>query len=95
MAAPVLEKHNVITYSLVRPLTTAFGHTADIEIAEWLTNIPTYCLGRDRTILADMLHGKANMLDYDAICTFVFVRISNGGTHMLSETLLTASTIRF
>ncbi|KAK3679889.1 hypothetical protein LTR78_000265 [Recurvomyces mirabilis] len=48
MAAPVLEKHNVITYSL------------------------TYCLQRDRTILADMLHGKANMLDYDAICTFVF-----------------------
>ncbi|KAK4923138.1 hypothetical protein LTR49_009606 [Elasticomyces elasticus] len=43
MAAPVLERHNVITYSL-----------------------------RDRTILADMLHGKANMLDYDAICTFVF-----------------------
>ena len=32
----------------------------------------TYCLQRDRTILADMLHGKANMLDYDAICTFVF-----------------------
>ncbi|KAK3684438.1 hypothetical protein LTR37_020278 [Vermiconidia calcicola] len=48
MAAPVLEKHNVITYSL------------------------TYCLQRDRTIISDMLHGKANMLDYDAICTFVF-----------------------
>ncbi|KAK0264917.1 hypothetical protein B0A54_16161 [Friedmanniomyces endolithicus] len=48
MAAPVLERHNVITYSL------------------------TYCLQRDRTILGDMLRGKANMLDYDAICTFVF-----------------------
>ncbi|KAK0287320.1 hypothetical protein LTR35_002815 [Friedmanniomyces endolithicus] len=48
MAAPVLEKHNVITYSL------------------------TYCLQRDRTILGDMLRGQANMLDYDAICTFVF-----------------------
>ncbi|TKA78118.1 hypothetical protein B0A55_02725 [Friedmanniomyces simplex] len=48
MAAPVLEKHNVITYSL------------------------TYCLQRDRTILADMLKGQAKMLDYDAICTFVF-----------------------
>ncbi|KAK0346896.1 hypothetical protein LTS16_023455 [Friedmanniomyces endolithicus] len=48
MAAPVLEKHKVITYSL------------------------TYCLQRDRTILGDMLRGKANMLDYDAICTFVF-----------------------
>ncbi|KAK4501264.1 hypothetical protein PRZ48_007071 [Zasmidium cellare] len=48
MAAPVLEKHNVITYSL------------------------TYCLDRDRKIMADMLHGQAQMLDYDAICTFVF-----------------------
>ncbi|KAK1811868.1 hypothetical protein LTR12_013766 [Friedmanniomyces endolithicus] len=48
MAAPVLERHNVITYSL------------------------TYCLQRDRTILGDMLRGQANMLDYDAICTFVF-----------------------
>ncbi|KAK0934157.1 hypothetical protein LTR29_014271 [Friedmanniomyces endolithicus] len=48
MAAPVLEKHNVITYNL------------------------TYCLQRDRTILGDMLRGQANMLDYDAICTFVF-----------------------
>ncbi|EMC93809.1 hypothetical protein BAUCODRAFT_36262 [Baudoinia panamericana UAMH 10762] len=48
LATPVLEKHNVITYTL------------------------TYCLQRDRTIIADMLHGKANMLDYDAICTFVF-----------------------
>ncbi|KAF2160662.1 hypothetical protein M409DRAFT_70210 [Zasmidium cellare ATCC 36951] len=48
MAAPVLEKHNVITYSL------------------------TYCLNRDRKIMADMLHGQAQMLDYDAICTFVF-----------------------
>ncbi|KAF2483223.1 EthD domain-containing protein [Neohortaea acidophila] len=48
MAAPVLEKHHAITYSL------------------------TYCLARDRTIIADMLHGQAKMLDFDAICTFVF-----------------------
>ncbi|KAK5013596.1 hypothetical protein LTR16_005505 [Cryomyces antarcticus] len=48
MAAPVLEKHGVITYSL------------------------TYHLQRDRTILQDMLHGKAQLLPYDAICTFVF-----------------------
>ncbi|KXL47479.1 MAG: hypothetical protein FE78DRAFT_78104 [Acidomyces sp. 'richmondensis'] len=49
IAAPVLEKHHCITYSL------------------------TYCLKRDRTIIADMLHGKsAEMLDYEAICTFVF-----------------------
>ncbi|KAJ9629335.1 hypothetical protein H2203_001708 [Taxawa tesnikishii (nom. ined.)] len=43
MAAPVLEKHNCLTYSL-----------------------------RDRTIIQDMLHGKAALLPYDAICTFVF-----------------------
>ncbi|QIX01583.1 hypothetical protein AMS68_007100 [Peltaster fructicola] len=48
MAAPVLLRHNIISYSL------------------------TYCLQRDRTIVGDMLHGKANMLDYDAICTFAF-----------------------
>ncbi|TKA29450.1 hypothetical protein B0A50_03462 [Salinomyces thailandicus] len=49
LAAPILEKHNCITYSL------------------------TYCLKRDRTIIADMLHGQsAGMLDYDAICMFVF-----------------------
>lgn len=34
--------------------------------------IKTYCLARDRTIIADMLHGQATMLDFDAICTFVF-----------------------
>ncbi|KAI9681728.1 MAG: hypothetical protein M1822_007080 [Bathelium mastoideum] len=32
----------------------------------------TYHLRRDRTIMQDMLHGKANLLPYDAICTFVF-----------------------
>ncbi|KAK8203558.1 hypothetical protein M8818_005205 [Zalaria obscura] len=48
MAAPVLEKHGIITYSL------------------------TYHLNRDRTIIQDMLHGKAQLLPYDAICTFVF-----------------------
>ncbi|KAM3417570.1 hypothetical protein BST61_g5806 [Cercospora zeina] len=48
MAADVLLKHKILTYSL------------------------TYCLSRDRKIMADMLHGKAAMADYDAICTFVF-----------------------
>ncbi|KAF2235934.1 hypothetical protein EV356DRAFT_558629 [Viridothelium virens] len=32
----------------------------------------TYHLQRDRTIMRDMLHGKAQLLPYDAICTFVF-----------------------
>ena len=32
----------------------------------------TYHLQRDRTIMQDMLHGKANLLPYDAICTFIF-----------------------
>ena len=32
----------------------------------------TYCLQRDRTIMGDMLRGQAKMMDYDAICTFVF-----------------------
>jgi hypothetical protein len=48
MAAPVLQKHNVISYSL------------------------TYHLQRDRTIMQDILKGKAQLLDYDAICTFYF-----------------------
>ncbi|KAL1303018.1 hypothetical protein AAFC00_003331 [Neodothiora populina] len=48
MAAPVLLRHNVLTYSL------------------------TYHLQRDRTIMSDMLHGRAQLLPYDAICTFVF-----------------------
>lgn len=32
----------------------------------------TYHLQRDRNIMQDMLKGKANLLPYDAICTFVF-----------------------
>ncbi|EME42841.1 hypothetical protein DOTSEDRAFT_131736 [Dothistroma septosporum NZE10] len=48
LAAPVVQKHNIITYCL------------------------SYCLDRDRKIMSDMLHGKAQMADYDAICTFVF-----------------------
>ncbi|KAF2095879.1 hypothetical protein NA57DRAFT_43786 [Rhizodiscina lignyota] len=48
LAAPVLQRHKIITYSL------------------------TYHLARDRTIMQDILKGKANLLPYDAICTFVF-----------------------
>jgi len=48
MAAPVLLKHNIISYTL------------------------TYQLERDRTIMQDIMKGKAQLLDYDAICTFVF-----------------------
>lgn len=32
----------------------------------------TYHLTRDRKILQDMLHGAAELLPYDANCTFVF-----------------------
>lgn len=48
MAAPVVEKHKAISYTL------------------------TYHLERDRTIIQDILRGNATLLDYDAICTFVF-----------------------
>ncbi|KAF1981763.1 hypothetical protein K402DRAFT_341846 [Aulographum hederae CBS 113979] len=47
-AAPVLQKHNIISYTL------------------------TYHLQRDRTIMQDIMKGKAQLMDYDAICTFVF-----------------------
>jgi hypothetical protein len=32
----------------------------------------TYHLDRDRKMMQDIMHGKAQLLDYDAICTFVF-----------------------
>ncbi|KAK0663067.1 hypothetical protein DIS24_g1314 [Lasiodiplodia hormozganensis] len=48
MAAEVLLKHKIITYSL------------------------TFHLKHDRTVTQDIMKGKAQLLDYDAICTFVF-----------------------
>ncbi|KAK7510378.1 EthD domain-containing protein [Phyllosticta citriasiana] len=48
MAAPVLLRHGIISYSL------------------------TYHLHRDRTMMQDILKGNAKLMDYDAICTFVF-----------------------
>ncbi|KAF2646872.1 hypothetical protein P280DRAFT_465022 [Massarina eburnea CBS 473.64] len=32
----------------------------------------TYHLGRDKKLIQDIMHNKAKLLDYDAICTFVF-----------------------
>ncbi|PVI04298.1 hypothetical protein DM02DRAFT_611561 [Periconia macrospinosa] len=32
----------------------------------------TYHLDRDRKLIQDIMHNKAQLLDYDAICTFVF-----------------------
>ncbi|KAL6704526.1 hypothetical protein ACN47E_008155 [Coniothyrium glycines] len=32
----------------------------------------TYHLSRDRRMMQDILHGKADLMEYDAICTFVF-----------------------
>lgn len=29
-------------------------------------------MGRDRKLIQDIMHNKAQLLDYDAICTFVF-----------------------
>lgn len=29
-------------------------------------------MGRDRKLVQDILHNQAQLLDYDAICTFVF-----------------------
>lgn len=47
-AAPILLRHNIISYTL------------------------TYQLQRDRTIMQDIMKGQAKLMDYDAICTFVF-----------------------
>ncbi|KAF2113787.1 EthD domain-containing protein [Lophiotrema nucula] len=32
----------------------------------------TYHLDRDRKVMQDIMHNKAKLADYDAICTFVF-----------------------
>ncbi|KAK3062584.1 hypothetical protein LTS18_003756 [Coniosporium uncinatum] len=63
MAAPVLQKHKIISYSLVRP---SLSHSSSAFGLQDLT------IKRDRTIMQDILKGKAQLLDYDAICTFVF-----------------------
>jgi len=43
-------------------------------VRDTATNIShkTYNLTPDRKRIQDILHGKAQLLDYDAICTFVF-----------------------
>jgi hypothetical protein len=37
-----------------------------------IVRLQTYHLGRDRKLIQDIMHNKAQLLDYDAICTFVF-----------------------
>lgn len=37
-----------------------------------LTSQQTYHLERDRKMVQDIMHGKAQLMEYDAICTFVF-----------------------
>ena len=32
----------------------------------------TYHLQRDRKVIQDIMHGNAKLMDYDAICNFVF-----------------------
>lgn len=65
LAAPVLLKHRIITYSLVRPRAGALpsAHSPPLQ---------TFHLQHDRKVTQDILKGKAQLLDYDAICTFVF-----------------------
>ena len=48
----------------------ARGYPADC--CTELITAQTYHLGRDRKQIQDILHNKAKLLDYDAICTFVF-----------------------
>jgi hypothetical protein len=81
MAAPVLQKHNVITYSLVRFVNPSCRPRAELNR---LTALQTYCLQRDRTIMGDMLRGQANMAHFDAICTFVFKDYKDFAKFMLS-----------
>lgn len=67
MAKGVLIKHGCITYSLVSTcFSVSQSTTANAGVKQ------TYHLQRDRNIMQDMLKGKANLLPYDAICTFVF-----------------------
>jgi hypothetical protein len=86
MAAPVLQKHNVITYSLVWSLPSRPSRNVALNQSvtfRWQV-AQTYCLQRDRTIMADMLRGQTKMMDYDAICTFVFKDYKDFAKFMLS-----------
>ena len=89
MAAPVLQKHNVITYSLVGLPQSSHDRYLLLEDRipaklSRLTALQTYCLQRDRTIMGDMLRGQANMANFDAICTFVFKDYKDFAKFMLS-----------
>jgi hypothetical protein len=85
MAAPVLQKHNVITYSLVGLVKSIIYHFENGELSLTVfTALQTYCLQRDRTIMSDMLRGQANMANFDAICTFVFKDYKDFAKFMLS-----------
>jgi len=53
----------------------------------------TYCLQRDRTIMSDMLRGQAKMMDYDAICTFVFKDYKDFAKFMSVSNTLSVLTI--
>lgn len=51
---------------------TSFALHLAPSLARRLTPSQTYHLQRDRTVMQDILKGKAQLLPYDAICTFVF-----------------------
>jgi EthD domain len=74
MAAPVVQRAGAISYSLViLPLRSYPRHGQRSLFSLFLTvTLQTYHLQRDRKMIQDILHNKAKLLDYDAICTFVF-----------------------
>jgi hypothetical protein len=68
-AVPILQRHGILSYSLVFPpllhlKRRQYRAAADVS--------QTYHLERDRKMIQDIMHGKAQLMDYDAICTFVF-----------------------
>lgn len=52
--------------------TALYSPSAVHYIAPKLRPPQTYHLERDRKAIQDIMHGKAKLMDYDAICTFVF-----------------------
>lgn len=52
--------------------TALYSHEASQYVVLKLRPPQTYHLERDRKAIQDIMHGKAKLMDYDAICTFVF-----------------------
>lgn len=52
--------------------TALYSHEQSQFLVPKLRPPQTYHLERDRKAIQDIMHGKARLMDYDAICTFVF-----------------------